>query len=154
MVQSAFSKAYELARSAWNGLRKGQKEGSPSKLTYQSGVYFTQGYINGIASEKTALIATVKDMVKAAVTTMAGLTKFNFSKVAEKASNQFSTALSKKLAYINDKIQYMNDQKTKELEKKLTTYETAQKTAQKDLSSTTKKDNRHQKKLRQCKEKV
>lgn len=139
MVQSAFSKAYELARSAWNGLKKGQKEGSPSKLTYQSGVYFTQGYINGIASEKTALIATVKDMVKAAVTTMAGLTKFNFSKVAEKASNQFSTSLSKKLTYINDKIQYLNDQKTKELEKKLTTYETAQKTSQTNLNSTTKK---------------
>lgn len=139
MVQTAIDEAARLARNAWDSLRKAQKEGSPSKLTYQSGVYFTQGYINGIASEKTALTAVVKDMVKAAVTTMAGLTKFNFSKVAEKAGNQFSTSLSKKLTYINDKIQYLNDQKTKELEKKLTTYETAQKTAQTDLSSTTKK---------------
>nr|DAS45575.1 MAG TPA: minor tail protein [Caudoviricetes sp.] len=153
MVEGAFSKAYELAKSAWNGLKKGQQEGSPSKLTYQSGVYFTQGYINGIASEKTALIATVKDMVKAAVTTMAGLTKFNFSKVAEKASNQFSTALSKKLAYINNKIQYLNDQKTKELEKKLTNYETAQKTAQTNYNKTDTKLKSTEKSLASAKKK-
>lgn len=136
MVEGAFSKAYELAKSAWNGLKKGQQEGSPSKLTYQSGVYFTQGYINGIVSEKTALMTTVKDLVTSAVTTMAGLTKFNFSKVSENASSQFSTALSKKLTYINNKIQYLNDQKTKELEKKLTNYETAQKTAQSNYKAT------------------
>lgn len=153
MVEGAFSKAYELAKSAWNGLKKGQQEGSPSKLTYQSGVYFTQGYINGIVSEKTALMTTVKDLVTSAVTTMAGLTKFNFSKVSENASSQFSTALSKKLTYINNKIQYLNDQKTKELEKKLTNYETAQKTSQTNYNKTDTKLKSTEKSLASAKKK-
>lgn len=41
---------YNIAVNALAALRKGQQEGSPSKLTAQSGVYFGEGYRNGINS--------------------------------------------------------------------------------------------------------
>lgn len=211
MVTGAFNKAWELAKSAWNGLRKGQQEGSPSKLTKKSGVFFAQGYINGINSMLPTLMKTAKnfadtsvktlkkntgrDMFKSAgrkfmqrtlnglqpaadgkkktqtnmynagkkitenyakgvtdgqselqtavkgmvitvLTTMMDLTKFNFSKVAEKAGSQFGTELSKKITYINNKAQYQSEQKAKQLEKKLSKYETDKKTAQSNYKAT------------------
>lgn len=211
MAQSLFNKAYELARGAWNSLRKGQQEGSPSKLTKKSGVFFGQGYINGINSMLPTLMKTAKnfadtsvktlkkntgrDMFKSAgrkfmqrtlnglqpaadgkkktqtnlynagkkitenyakgvtdgqselqtavkgmvitvLTTMMDLTKFNFSKVAEKAGSQFGTELSKKITYINNKAQYQSEQKAKQLEKKLSKYETDKKTAQSNYKAT------------------
>lgn len=214
MITGAFNKALELAKSAWNGLRKGQQEGSPSKLTKKSGVFFGQGYINGINSmlpalkkvtEKFAktsvkilkndtgkdmlksagrkfmqrtlnglqpavnekkktqtnlynagkkitenytkgvtdgqseLQTAVKGMVTTVLTTMLDLTKFNFSKVAEKAGSQFGTELSKKITYINNKAQYQSDQKEKQLEKKLSKYETDKKTAQSNYKATSTK---------------
>ena len=211
MTQSLFNKAYELARGAWNSLRKGQQEGSPSKLTKKSGVFFGRGYINGINSMLPTLMKTaknfadtsvktlkkntgqdmfksagrkfmqrtlnglqpavdgkkktqtnlynagkkitenyakgvtdgqselqtaVKGMVTTVLTTMLDLTKFNFSKVAEKAGSQFGTELSKKITYINNKAQYQSEQKAKQLEKKLSKYETDKKTAQSNYKAT------------------
>lgn len=48
LLETAWNKGKELAKKALGGLRKGQKEGSPSKLTTQSGIFFGQGYNNGI----------------------------------------------------------------------------------------------------------
>ena len=67
MVTGAFNKAWELAKSAWNGLRKGQQEGSPSKLTKKSGVFFAQGYINGINSMLPTLMKTAKNFADTSV---------------------------------------------------------------------------------------
>ena len=192
-------------------MRKGQQEGSPSKLTKKSGVFFGQGYINGINSMLPTLMKTaknfadtsvktlkkntgrdmfksagrkfmqrtlnglqpaadgkkktqtnlynagkkitenyakgvtdgqselqtaVKGMVTTVLTTMMDLTKFNFSKVAEKAGSQFGTELSKKITYINNKAQYQSEQKAKQLEKKLSKYETDKKTAQSNYKAT------------------
>lgn len=47
-LKSVWDKGVELAKSALGGLRKGQEEGSPSKLTTKSGGFFGQGYVNGI----------------------------------------------------------------------------------------------------------
>ena len=58
-LASAFNKAKELAKRALAGLRAGQQEGSPSKLTRRSGVFFDEGYILGIQDK-------FKDAVKAA----------------------------------------------------------------------------------------
>lgn len=41
---------------------KGQKEGSPSKLTTQSGKYFGQGYTNGIQSMTKAAVQSAAQM--------------------------------------------------------------------------------------------
>ena len=56
---AAFEKAKQLAKKALDGVKKGQQEGSPSKLTYKSGEFFDQGYINAIRDK-------TKDAVKAA----------------------------------------------------------------------------------------
>jgi len=58
-LKKVWNKGWELAKSALGGLKKGQEEGSPSKLTKQSGVYFGEGYQLGIES-------TTKDVTKAA----------------------------------------------------------------------------------------
>lgn len=58
-IKDAWNKGWELAKNALSGLKKGQEEGSPSKLTRKSGVYFGEGYQIGIES-------TTKDVTKAA----------------------------------------------------------------------------------------
>lgn len=58
-LTKVWNKGWELAKSALGGLKKGQEEGSPSKLTRKSGVYFGEGYEQGIKS-------TTKDVIKAA----------------------------------------------------------------------------------------
>lgn len=67
LIDSAWNKAKELAKSAWNGLKKGQEEGSPSKLTTKSGEFFGQGYINGINAMKKAVYQAAGGVAKGAV---------------------------------------------------------------------------------------
>lgn len=67
LVSKAWSAAKNLAKQAWAGLKKGQAEGSPSKLTMRSGKYFGQGYVLGIKKmRKTAQRASL-GLAKAAV---------------------------------------------------------------------------------------
>ncbi len=67
LVSNAFSKAKALAERAWEGLKKGQKEGSPSKLTTQSGKYFGEGFNNGIESTSDLIVHSAAKLVKKAV---------------------------------------------------------------------------------------
>ena len=62
-----YNSAFNLALTAIGALKKGQKEGSPSKITTKSGEYFTQGLINGIKSKAKDLYRTVSDMTKTAL---------------------------------------------------------------------------------------
>lgn len=48
--QAVHDAAYRTGQTAIRGLRKGQAEGSPSRLTFISGKFFGQGFINGIVS--------------------------------------------------------------------------------------------------------
>lgn len=67
LIQDAWEKAKELAANAWAGLKKGQEEGSPSKLTTKSGEFFGQGYINGINAMKKAVNKAAGNVAKGAV---------------------------------------------------------------------------------------
>ena len=67
LIDAAWQKAKELAANAWAGLKKGQEEGSPSKLTTKSGEYFGQGYINGINAMKKAVNQAAGGVAKGAV---------------------------------------------------------------------------------------
>ena len=116
LFKSAFDKAKQLAQRAVSGVKEGQKEGSPSKLTYQSGVYFVQGYINGIVSQNGKLKKTVKDMVSSVVSELANLSNYNFDEVAENASNAYSDALTKKFDYAISKMEYQNEEKLAEFD--------------------------------------
>ena len=103
---------------------------------YNAGKKITENYAKGVTDGQSELQTAVKGMVTTVLTTMLDLTKFNFSKVAEKAGSQFETELSKKITYINNKAQYQSEQKAKQLEKKLSKYETDKKTAQSNYKAT------------------
>lgn len=131
MTKAAVQSAAQMGAQSVQSLRDAQKEGSPSKLTYDSGKNFVKGYINGIVSEQTDLTNTVKNTVKSVITTLAGLSNFNFSSVASEASSVFSKAMSDKITYMTNKMQYLNDQKTSGLEGQLSKYESEQSNYQK-----------------------
>ena len=67
LISAAFDKAKELAESAVGGLKKGQKEGSPSKITTQSGKYFGEGYAQGIKATTRLVTTEAAKVGKAAV---------------------------------------------------------------------------------------
>ena len=123
-TNSIWTTAWNLAKTALNALKAGQKEGSPSKLTYQSGVYFVQGYINGIVSQNTKLKNTVKGMVTAVVKELSNMSNYNFSAVAENASNMFANAFSQKLSYALARMSYENEQKLATFDTTIDKYET------------------------------
>ncbi|MCM1323225.1 MAG: hypothetical protein NC218_03480 [Acetobacter sp.] len=55
---SAFYAGYDLAQQIVSGIRAGGQEGSPWKLSYQSGVFAARGLINGAKD----MVGDVKDM--------------------------------------------------------------------------------------------
>ena len=83
-VNSVWQKAKELAKSAWDGLRKGQQEGSPSKLTRRSGEFFGEGYALGIQDMMKPVADSATALANGAVDAMAdALGIHSPSKVAE-----------------------------------------------------------------------
>ena len=108
LVASAAAKARELVQSAISAARAAQKEGSPSKLTYQSGVYFTQGYILGIASEEKNLVRTVQGLVNTVVNELASVSGYKFSEAGQRASAAFMSTFDKQTNYMMGKFQYLN----------------------------------------------
>jgi hypothetical protein len=54
-------------RSMLDTLKKTQKEGSPSKITMQSGIYFGQGYINGIRSTLKQAQSIASELAESAI---------------------------------------------------------------------------------------
>jgi TP901 family phage tail tape measure protein len=135
LFKSAFDKAKELAKEAVKGIKKGQKEGSPSKITYQSGVYFVQGYINGIVSQQGKLQTTVKNMVGFVVKELANMKNFNFSEVGESASEAFSNALAKKFDYTVNRMSYKNENMLAKFDKSIEKLGTDESKAAKKLQS-------------------
>lgn len=147
-TSAIWNKAKSLAQKAIEALKKGQQEGSPSKLTYKSGVNFVLGYINGIVSEEKKLQKTVSEMVTGVVSELAKMTNYNFSIVGENASTKFADSISKKVEYLTNKIQYQNEQKLAEFDKKTEKLQTqSNKKVSKLESQRDKKVNALQKKL-------
>ena len=126
LANDAWEAAKSLAKKAWNGLKKGQEEGSPSKLTYKSGRFFTMGYINGISSMQKSLVKTVKGMIETVVSEMANLSNYNFSDVGNAASNAFGDAISQKASYMLDKMTYQNEKKLESFDKQIKELESKQ----------------------------
>lgn len=66
-LSSVWERGKALAKKALGGLKEGQKEGSPSKLTRQSGVFFGEGYALGIEDMIKPVKSAASDMAKQAV---------------------------------------------------------------------------------------
>lgn len=62
-----FRTAFNVAQKALAGLQAGQQEGSPSKLTFKSGTFFWQGYVNAIAAGTKRAIQAAKELGKESV---------------------------------------------------------------------------------------
>lgn len=123
LAASVQAKAAAIAASALSALKITQKEGSPSKLTYQSGVYFSQGYINGIASMQKGLVSTVKSLTSTAVKTLAKASFYDFAEVGAKVGEQFGSAMSAKMDFMLKKMQYDNEQKIADFDKTISSLE-------------------------------
>ena len=108
-LHAALEKGKALARKAIEGVKKGQQEGSPSKLTMRSGRYFTQGYILGIASQEQALVRTVQAVVGTAVKTLKSATGNNFAQAGQQAAEQFTNTMNTRINYIMSRANYLNN---------------------------------------------
>lgn len=142
-LSKVFNRGKNLAQEAEKGVKEGQKEGSPSKLTFQSGVYFTQGYINGISSMQGALVKTVQNMVKTVISEMGKMDRFNFADVSANASTKFADAMSAKASYMLAKMQYQNETKIADFDKTITKLE---KERDKKIAALEKKETKKNKK--------
>lgn len=69
-IKNAWDAGVELAKSAVGGVKKGQEEGSPSKITRKSGEFFGKGYVLGIESTKNAVKAAGALIAKSAITSL------------------------------------------------------------------------------------
>lgn len=70
MMSQIVKTAYNMGSNATSSLKKGQKEGSPSKITTQSGKYFGQGYIKGMESEEKSVEKTAGSLGTTAVNSL------------------------------------------------------------------------------------
>ena len=110
-----------VAKDAISALKKAQKEGSPSKITTQSGKFFTQGFVNGIKS----LIGDVKkaagEVAKTAISQLkngeAVSYKFDMSRTIELANLKLSSASEKKLKEYDKTITRLEKERDQTLTK-------------------------------------
>ena len=143
LFEAVWQKAKELAQKAWDGLKAGQQEGSPSKLTYKSGRNFTQGYINGIASLEKSLQKTATKMATGAVKKlMLASNPKKVEKSASKASDSFAKSLQAKAEYARSWMQYKNNKMLADFDK---TINELQKKSEKELAAKQKASEKKQK---------
>lgn len=62
--------AYAAGRQGVTSLAEAINQGSPSRITYQSGIYFGQGFVNGISTYSGVVGETAYDMGSTAVTNL------------------------------------------------------------------------------------
>lgn len=117
------------------GVDSAKKEGdihSPSRVTYQMGIYFVQGFINGITGETNALKQETAGMVGEVVRMMsAGLA--NVDLAGETAAESFQKAISRNLNYIYSRMSYENEEKLKTFDAQIEKYSAAQTAAAEKL---------------------
>lgn len=138
-LSPAFEKGKELARKAVEGVKKGQQEGSPSKLTRRSGRFFTQGYILGIASQEKALVKTVQALVGTAIKTLGKASGGNFDKAGQAAATQFTNGMQSRINYIMNRTNYLNNSKIGEFDTQISKLNAKSTAATKKLQSASNK---------------
>lgn len=92
---SAQPQASELGLGALESLKTELEIQSPSKKTYQVGVYYVQGFIEGIVSEASAAFAAVEQFASGVLTTAADVWEINSP---SKVMSRFGGYLDKGLA--------------------------------------------------------
>lgn len=85
---SVYWAAYNTAKRAVDAVNRAQRSHSPSKLTFKSGVWFGEGYENGIDSMGSSVASTVQSMVSDALDVTSAA-----SKMGAAAGKSYSAAL-------------------------------------------------------------
>lgn len=93
-ISSAWSKGWELAKAAWNGLRAGQEEGSPSKLTRRSGVFFGEGFEQGIDSMIKPVTSAASAMASEAVGALSVQMNDQMRDIGEESGNSLISGIN------------------------------------------------------------
>lgn len=84
MASKAWTAGWNFVKKAWAGLKAGQEEGSPSRLTRRSGEFFGEGFALGIQDMMKPVANVASDMANGAVDAMADALGINSpSKVAQ-----------------------------------------------------------------------
>ena len=107
---------------------------SPSRVTYQMGIYFVQGFVNAIGAQTEQLKKTASSMVTTVVKELASA-DWMMSDAGESASESFANAISKKLNYIYGKMAYENEQKLATFDTAIETYSKKQQSEQERLQN-------------------
>lgn len=150
LFHAVWEKAKELARKAWEGLKKGQDEGSPSKLTEKSGKFFTEGYILGIASQEGVLVKTARGVAETALKALIGAGPSSWEAAGETVSSAFADGFSKQSEYMMNRVSYENEAKVKEFDKSISDLE---KKRDKESAKIQKKSDKKVKKLQAASDK-
>ena len=92
----AYNAAYGLSEKATQGLKDGQEEHSPSKVTARSGANFVKGYMNGINSLAPDLLDVVQELIARAVGELDGESVLD---VAKGAANGLVTSFNTPVSF-------------------------------------------------------
>lgn len=128
----------QTAKSAVNAMNEELEIHSPSAVTYKSGVNFTKGFVNGIASMEKNAVRTAQNMVSAVVKEMLKLNNFNFSEVTQSATQVFTKQMESTISFMNEKISYQNEQKINSFDTNISKLEKQKTDAEKKLKSKSK----------------
>lgn len=94
MLGAVFNAAFNVGKKAHSGLKKGQDEGSPSKLSYKSGKFFDEGYENGIKENGKGAIKAAGEMGTGTVVELnKSLDEHSASKKTKKSGHYFAQGL-------------------------------------------------------------
>lgn len=99
----AFNQGRGLALQALFGLRKGQQEGSPSKITTQSGRFFGEGYEIGINNTIKSVVKAATNLAQEAIEALDSESD-GFDLVGANAGDSFAQGLRASLVDVNKTI--------------------------------------------------
>lgn len=106
MAQSAWTAGWNFVKSAWAGLKAGQEEGSPSKLTKRSGVFFGQGFEIGINNTLKDVVNTATSLAVAAVDALQEESE-GLEGLGENAGVSFADGLKSSISEIKKSVEEM-----------------------------------------------
>lgn len=139
-IAAAAAAAAAVAAAAAAAARANLKIASPSKLTYQYGRWFTEGFIKGIATQEKELKAAVKTVTSNALYALKKVSKYDFESVGNTAADYFSSAFASRASFLLDKVNYQNQQNLKQIEAKITEFTNDRNKETKALQNASDKD--------------
>ena len=103
-LQSVWDRGYALAKKALGGLKAGQEEGSPSKLTRRSGVFFGQGYELGINDMIKPVTSAASNLAKQAANALGSNMTDQMMQIGIDSGNSMIDGMNSVIPNMSDSI--------------------------------------------------